>query len=193
MRATEQAHLLIRKAVKPGDWVVDATVGNGHDTHFLAGLVGPRGRVFGFDVQEIALAAAAERLGGQSQVKFIHAGHEALEAHLPSEGHGKLAAVMFNLGYLPGAPREIITRSETTLNALGQALNHLAIHGLVTLVVYPGHPGGDVEAADVRSYVQQLPQIFHVTRHGQINSPSTAPELIVIERQGTGSASARKI
>ena len=34
------ARNLLEKAVKPGDIVVDATLGNGHDTVFLAGLVG---------------------------------------------------------------------------------------------------------------------------------------------------------
>jgi hypothetical protein len=88
---------------------------------------------------------------------------------------------MFNLGYLPGASKEIMTRSETTLAALKQALTHLKMHGLVTLVLYPGHPGGEEEAEAVRSYAQQLPQAFAVTGYARINSLSPAPELIVIE------------
>ncbi len=182
LRATEFAHLLMRQSVKPGDWVVDATVGNGHDTLLLAELVGPTGRVFGFDVQEVALTAAVARLDGLPQVKLIHAGHENLTEHLPVDGHERLAAVMFNLGYLPGAPRDIMTRSETTLAATKQALTHLEIHGLVTLVLYPGHSGGEEEAEAVRSYAQQLPQAFAVTQYARINSLRPAPELIVIER-----------
>ena len=182
LRATEIAHLLMRQSVKPGDWVVDATVGNGHDTLLLAKLVGPTGRVIGFDVQEAALAAATERVDGMPQVTLIHAGHEKLTEHLPVDGHERLAAVMFNLGYLPGASKEIMTRSETTLAALKQAFTHLKMHGLVTLVLYPGHPGGEEEAETVRSYAQQLPQTFAVTQHARINTLRPAPELIVIER-----------
>lgn len=181
LRATELAHLLMRQSLKPGDWVVDATVGNGHDTLLLAELVGSSGRVIGFDVQEAALAAATERVDGLPQVKLIHAGHENLAEHLPVDRHKRLAAVMFNLGYLPGASKEIMTRSETTLAALKQALTHLKMHGLVTLVLYPGHPGGEEEAEAVRSYAQQLPQAFAVTGYARINSLSPAPELIVIE------------
>lgn len=39
-KALYQAHDLVRQVVKPGDAVIDATMGNGNDTLFLAGLVG---------------------------------------------------------------------------------------------------------------------------------------------------------
>mgnify|MGYP005833540397 CR=1 FL=1 len=41
------ARNLLETAVKPGDIAVDATVGNGHDTLFLANLVGSAGRIYG--------------------------------------------------------------------------------------------------------------------------------------------------
>ncbi|MFL6518354.1 MAG: rRNA methyltransferase, partial [Bacillus sp. (in: firmicutes)] len=40
------AKSLLIKAVKPGDVVIDATVGNGYDSVFLAELVGESGQVF---------------------------------------------------------------------------------------------------------------------------------------------------
>ena len=52
------AKKLLENAVTSGDVVVDATVGNGHDTVFLANLVGEGGRVYGFDVQEDAIRAS---------------------------------------------------------------------------------------------------------------------------------------
>jgi SAM-dependent methyltransferase len=182
MRATELAHLLMRQSLEPGDCVVDATVGNGHDTLLLAELVGKSGRVIGFDVQDAALAAAKERLDGLPQVSLIRAGHENLAEYLPVDQQKKLAGVMFNLGYLPGASKVITTCSETTLPALKQALAQLKINGLVTLVLYPGHIGGEEEAEAVWSYAQQLPQAFAVTRHVRINSLRPAPQLMVIER-----------
>ena len=39
------AHELVQAVVKKGDHVVDATCGNGHDTAFLADLVGAEGRL----------------------------------------------------------------------------------------------------------------------------------------------------
>jgi Putative rRNA methylase len=182
MRATELAHLILQRAVKPGAWAVDATVGNGYDTLFLAHCVGPTGRVFGFDVQETALAAAAQRVHGLPQVTLYHSGHERLVEHLPADAKSRLAAVMFNLGYLPGGDHSIVTRAETTLTGLGHALGYLAAGGLMTLVLYPGHPGGADEAAAVRDFAQHLPADYAVTQHTRINALHQAPELLVIER-----------
>ena len=46
------ARTLLQTAVKEGDYAVDATLGNGHDTCFLAEIVGDNGKVFGFDIQK---------------------------------------------------------------------------------------------------------------------------------------------
>ena len=46
------SHQLLKEVVEPGDFVIDATMGNGHDTAFLAELVGPSGEVFAFDIQK---------------------------------------------------------------------------------------------------------------------------------------------
>ncbi len=187
MRATEFAHLLMRQSVKPGDRVVDATVGNGNDTLLLAELVGPSGRVFGFDIQEAALSATRHRAGHLPHVTLFHAGHEKLAEHLQTlEADGDrsaLAAAMFNLGYLPGASKSIVTRTETSLAGLEQALAALKIHGLVTLVLYPGHPGGAHEAAALRSYAQNLPGDFSVAHHARTDTRRPAPELLAITRR----------
>ncbi|PQQ18647.1 uncharacterized protein Pyn_28263 [Prunus yedoensis var. nudiflora] len=50
--------------------------------------------------------------------------------------------VAFNLGYLPGGDKPIITESETTLKALEVAKSIVVPGGLISLVVYVGHPGG---------------------------------------------------
>lgn len=183
MRATELAHVLIRRTVKPEDRVVDATVGNGHDTLMLADLVGPSGHVYGFDVQKAALDATAQRVGSRPQVTLIRAGHETLAEHIPTGDVGLLSAVMFNLGYLPGAPRDIVTRAETTLAALEQSLDRLAPCGLVTLVLYPGHSGGAEEAAAIRSFAENLPEEFTASHYARINTRRPAPELLAIERR----------
>ena len=182
MRATELARVLLRQSLAAGGWVVDATVGNGHDTMWLAERVGPTGRVFGFDVQAVALAVAAERVRGHKQVTLIHAGHERMAECLPLEAKGRLYGVMFNLGYLPGAAKDIITRTETTLAALQQAVDFLAVAGTVTVVVYPGHAGGAEEAEAVRAFARARPEGFAASQHRRINTVGAAPELIVIER-----------
>ena len=55
------------QAVNAGDTVVDATMGNGHDTLFLAEQVGPEGHVCAFDIQAgsvpAGIASAVFNLG----------------------------------------------------------------------------------------------------------------------------------
>lgn len=50
--------------------------------------------------------------------------------------------VAFNLGYLPGGDKTMITKSETTLLGLEAAERVVAPGGLISLLVYVGHPGG---------------------------------------------------
>jgi SAM-dependent methyltransferase len=148
---------LMRNRVQPGAWVVDATAGNGNDTLLLAQAVGARGRVFAFDVQAAALTATRALLkesGAPGVCTLIHAGHECLADHLPTEARGQLAAVMFNLGWLPGHDKACITRAQTTLPALQTALEWLMPGGLITVVVYPNH--GPDEAQAVAEWVCSL-------------------------------------
>ncbi|WP_222597737.1 methyltransferase domain-containing protein, partial [Streptococcus pneumoniae] len=60
---------LLKMAAGEGDIVVDATMGNGHDTQFLAELVGENGHVYAFDIQESAVANTKERLGDMYQAR----------------------------------------------------------------------------------------------------------------------------
>ncbi|MBC7032591.1 SAM-dependent methyltransferase, partial [Salmonella enterica subsp. enterica serovar Enteritidis] len=52
----------MNQVVNPGDHVIDATVGNGHDTVYLAKLVGTTGHVDGFDIQSAAIEATTTAL-----------------------------------------------------------------------------------------------------------------------------------
>jgi hypothetical protein len=179
---TDLAHLIVGAALTPGDWAIDATVGNGHDTAFLADCVGATGRVFGFDVQAQAIAATQNRLGSWPSVALLHHSHAEMALHLPPEGLGRIGAVMFNLGYLPGGDKTIITSAETTLSAIRLALGLLRIRGVVTIIVYPGHSGGRAEADAIREYVDQLDTKFAVSRHMRLGADRPVPELLVIER-----------
>lgn len=182
IRATDFAHLLLRQTVQAGDWAIDATVGNGHDTLFLSQLVGSDGHVFGFDVQQQALDQAKARLAEHPQVTLIHAGHETMSRHLPEDALSKIKAIMFNLGYLPGADKTIITKSETTLEAIRQSLDLLAPGGLITLVLYLGHEGGAEEAETVLSFAASLPPTFKAGKYERLRTENPAPMLLVIER-----------
>lgn len=182
LRTTDFAHLVLRQTLKPGDIAVDTTIGNGHDTAFLADCVGPTGHIYGFDVQQAALSKTAERVAGRSNVTLIHCGHEHLTARLPSDAHGRVAAVMFNLGYLPGADKQLTTTATTTVTALTQAVTLVKPDGYITIALYGGHDAGQAESAAVHAFVMSLPAEWIATRCARLRSSSPAPELIVIER-----------
>ncbi|WP_042354716.1 tRNA (mnm(5)s(2)U34)-methyltransferase [Bacillus rubiinfantis] len=181
------AKTLLQKAVKNGDIVVDATIGNGHDTVFLAELVGEHGKVYGFDVQEQAILATKERLIQHSLLErttLFHEGHERVTQNIPLEEHGKITGAIFNLGYLPGSDKNIITEPETTIDAVSQLLNIMAPEGIIVLVIYHGHDGGDIERDALLNYCRHLDQKFaHVIRYQFINQQHNPPFIIAIEKR----------
>ncbi len=183
--AVRWAQLLLEDRLRPGDWVVDATLGNGHDTLFLCRQVGPGGHVFGFDVQAAAVEATRARLAAAGVpgecFTLFHLGHERLGEALPTEAKGRLAAVMFNLGYLPGSDKQCITRTATTLAAVTQALEWLRPGGLLTVAVYPGHEGGAEEARELAVWAAGLePRAFEVQHLRPVNRAASPPECWVV-------------
>ena len=154
---TRQAQEAVAAVLPPGGRAIDATMGNGHDTLFLARQVGPGGRVVAFDIQPEALGATRKRLVEadlEAVVELHCVGHEHLETWIPDHWRGTVDAVMFNLGYLPGADKSRVTRPETTLAALNQAARLLRPGGLISLMLYRAHPGASAEVADVRHWLE---------------------------------------
>jgi predicted methyltransferase len=184
----QQAHLAVAAVVEPGDTVIDATVGNGHDTLFLAQQVGHSGKVYGFDIQEAALDNAYQRLqlaGQTAQVSLYHAGHEAMAVLLPQTLAGRVKAVMFNLGYLPGGDKQRTTGASTTLAALQASLSLLAPGGVISLLAYTGHHGGREEAEQLKAWLAYLPRdLFAVSIHVPPGVHENIPQWILIEAIG---------
>lgn len=178
------AHRLLKEAIQKGDDVVDATVGNGHDTLKLAEWVGESGRVFGFDIQQQAIDATQLRLeesqGLSERVTLYHKSHADIDEVLESTN---IKAAVFNLGYLPGGDKSIVTVPQVTIQAIEQLQNHLLPGGVLVLVVYPGHPEGRIEAEAVLQFASNLDQRnWHVGRYERINQKSAPPFVIIIEK-----------
>lgn len=150
---------LISEVLNPGDTAVDATVGNGHDTLFLSQAVGPQGLVHGFDVQRTALDSAQKLLAEHAadNVQLHHTGHEEMFSIISEEDRQKLKAVMFNLGWLPGGDKSITTAPQTTMAALEALTKSMPVGGVVSVVIYTGHPGGGEEGKAVLSFCEALP------------------------------------
>jgi predicted methyltransferase len=60
---------------------------------------------------------------------------------------------MFNLGYLPLGDKTIVTKPDTTSAGLDQAFEMLRPGGFLSVLAYPGHPGGPEESQCVEGWV----------------------------------------
>jgi predicted methyltransferase len=184
------AHKLIEERVTSGEAVVDATAGNGVDTLFLAKLVGSKGIVYAFDIQQQALEKTQQRLSKEqpdsSHVRLHLCSHDLLKQALPETVHGTVGAVMFNLGYLPGNDHQTVTTEASTIPALQQAVELLRKGGILTIALYTGHEGGEQEASAVRAWAEQLPQQqFQVLEYRFMNQKNHPPYLIAVEKRSS--------
>ncbi|WP_417378979.1 class I SAM-dependent methyltransferase [Gimesia sp.] len=185
MRLTDQAHALIANVFKAGETAIDATAGNGHDTRFLCQLAGPSGKVFAIDIQQQALDQTAAMLLNfeYKNYELICGDHQLLTELIPSEHRCRISAVMFNLGYLPGGDHLQITRETSTLSAIEAALALIRPGGIITILAYPGHPGGAAETRAVSSLLDQLEATQFKAQRIYSHSDSTkAPRLFAVTR-----------
>lgn len=173
--AVSMAKHIAACAVESGDCVVDATVGNGHDTVLLAELVGETGNVYGFDIQEEAIKKTTRRLKEKNvslkRITLIQDSHERLDAYVKTG----IDFVMFNLGYLPGKNHEVTTKAETTVRAIKKSIQQLNPGGVITICVYPGHEEGDKERQMIENMMRTFDQkqlcASCLMFKNQVNSP----------------------
>jgi len=102
----------------------------------------------------------------------------------PDPGAGA-GVVCFNLGYLPGADadRSVTTETGSTVEALRAASEALRPGGVVTVVGYVGHAGGDEETRAVKAWAAALdPRRFTATVHGVVNRIN-CPQLIAVHKK----------
>ena len=185
LQALAFTHSLIKEAVQPGDTVIDATIGNGHDTLLLAQLVGATGKVIGFDIQKQAILNTENRLkkaDAQSSVSLYNQGHETIKDIIDPDD--KVALVIFNLGYLPKGDKTVVTTPKTTLEGIKQSLTLLKKNGLLLLMVYHGHDGGTKEKNAILDFSKSLPQErYSVLNYQYLNQKNDPPFLIAIEKR----------
>ena len=185
LNPVQMAHSLVSERLAVGDVAIDATAGNGHDTAFLARLVGGSGRVYAFDVQQEALESTRTKLVDEeldSNVRLIQDDHAKMADHLDGGDFGGVGAVMFNLGYLPGGDKEVITTPSSSLDAVRAALDVIRPGGIVTVVAYVGHPGGQAEAEALEELIgAELPSGMEAIRYAPL-ARRGAPYLLSVRR-----------
>lgn len=185
-RRAVSAAIMAARATNAPFFLVDATAGNGHDTLLLAREAGTAGRVFAFDVQKSAITGAQKRIeeaGLAERVTFVHAGHETAREVLPAAATGRLWAATFNLGYLPGSDKRIVTGFPTTVTAL-ETVTAIAAGGCVISVhAYRGHGGGEDEFQHLSAWLRELPwEEWRVAEYSFINKRKNRETLFLLEK-----------
>ena len=194
LKQLEMAHWMLKDIIYTNDVVVDATMGNGYDTQFLAEL---GANVYAFDVQEEALNATEKRLDDagiknqifeknlsnlltEPSVNLVLSGHEKLSEYVKEP----IKAAIFNLGYLPKTDKSVVTKADTTLTALDALTNQLVVGGRIAIMIYYGHEGGMEEKDAVIKWTSSLPQKdWEVTSYAPLNQIHTPPILVLIEKR----------
>lgn len=176
---TATALFLLQQYVRPGDTAVDATCGNGNDTAALARM--GAGSIYAFDIQKEAIERTRRHLEEEGLMRqgihLIADSHEKIGDYIEEP----IRAAVMNLGYLPSASREIVTRAETTTRAIRQLLRLLQKDGIICITMYSGHPGGGEEKRAVLRLAANLDKRkYHAAYLSFINQPDAPPELLLI-------------
>ncbi len=183
----DKAHAYWKECVRPGDIVVDATCGNGHDTLFLAelALAPGKGCLHVFDIQQSALDETKKRL----ETSFTKETLRSISFH--KECHSKIASfidlqsvqlIVYNLGYLPGGNKEVTTTVSSTLHSIKESLNLLLPGGVLSITAYPGHPEGFAEEKALIECIGSLnPKEWSICHHTWLNRKKS-PSLFIAQK-----------
>lgn len=193
-RTTAAARAAWHALLPPDALAVDATAGRGDDTVTLARIVGPAGRVIAMDASEAAVAATRSTVAAAAAaasrplapVDVVCACHSTLANVLAVAAPlHRPRAVVFNLGWLPGAPGRAATatRPDTTLAALDAAAAALERGGFISVCSYVGHAGGAEEAAAVRGALARLDPNDWIVVEANVVNRAAAPLLTLAWRK----------
>lgn len=171
--------------------------------------------VFAFDVQPAAIEATRVRLiedGTAGRVSLLLTSHARLAEELarpetypaslagalvhpedePPADKGappvplRIAAAMYNLGFLPRSDKRVITAAASTLASLESAAALLVPRGILAVHAYGGHPGGQEELAAVDAWHAALPfDDWTVAKYALHNKTRNPEALFLAEKRET--------
>lgn len=179
-KVVDIAHDLLKNIGILNGVYADFTCGNGYDTCFLASLDQVK-KVYAFDIQKEAMdhtKAAVKAIGQEAKCTFILDGHEHLDTYIKEP----LAGAIFNFGYLPHGDEVVTTMLHTSKIAVEKALKQLQKHGMLILVIYPGHSEGKKESCYFSDWVTRLDSHYYSCMGIRMENKCESPYLLVIEK-----------
>lgn len=151
---------------------VDMTAGNGHDTLFLSEHAN---LVYAFDIQKEAIENTSKLISHKNNVKLIHDNHENVLKYIDQD----IDLAIYNLGYLPGSSKEVMTNCSSTINSLKDLLQILNNQGIIILEIYPHN---QEESRKLQEFAKKLNPPFYVAKLDLFNMKNP-PYLIIITKK----------
>jgi Putative rRNA methylase len=172
---SDLSHYIIENFITNKKIAVDATLGNGYDTDFLASKFE---FVYSFDIQKEACENYI--LKKVNNVKVINDSHHLFNDYI----NENVDCIMYNLGFLPGGDKTITTLHNTSLQSIQKGLDILNSGGIMTICIYRGHYEGKVEESCILEYLKNLSKNqFGVMTQSYLNRDEISPMLVVIEKK----------
>lgn len=157
--------------------VLDATCGNGKDTLFLAQEIFQNN-----DSQLIALDVQTPALQNTKKLLKLHLSKKNFQkVQLKKISHHLFIPeypfdlIVYNLGYLPGGDKNFTTEYKTTFESVQKALHWLKPGGAISIICYPGHPSGLIEATQLAIWAKELDPKKYLTLQYRSLNRSQAP------------------
>lgn len=173
---------LLQECIQKAKVIIDATCGAGHDCLFLAQNAPQDAQIVAFDIQSIALEKTAELLEEHRVRQRVNLN---LDNYINFKSYisNKIDLIIFNLGYLPQADKDITTQVDDLAAALPSMLMQLNCQGVICIVSYIGHTAGRKEYLWLESYLPELSnKEFNVGKYMLFNHNNSAPIVYIIER-----------
>lgn len=172
---SEISHYIIDEFLEHKKIAVDATLGNGHDTDFLAENFE---KVYAFDIQKCVCDNYKKK--NISNVQIINDSHDKLLEYIKEN----VDCIIYNLGFLPGGDKHITTMHESSLESIKEGLALLSSGGFMSIAIYRGHDEGKLEEGSILDYVKSLDKSkYGVMYHSFFNRSSDSPVLVIIEKR----------
>lgn len=168
---------MFERYIEPKSVIVDCTLGNGHDSAFIASRY-PKTKLYGLDISQEAIAKSKELLKEFTNIEILQHSHDKLDSLDLSE----VSLFIYNLGYLPNANEHSQTNYQTTISSLKQALKLLKVKGGIVITLYQGHDSAK-EYNFVYNFIENLDKKTWIAMSYKPVNLSQAPCVVVIERK----------
>lgn len=186
---------IVSTYINEGDFAVDCTMGNGNDTLSLVKMTGAASGakgalVYALDIQDAALEKTRILLKEngiadpeKNGIYLVKDSHINLASYI-EKAQRQPSAIMFNLGFMPGQDKSVLTSIDTTIKAVDAALENICENGIISIVTYCGHPEGKEEHDYLIEHLAALPsKRYHVAFFDMINQKKTAPSVFFITKK----------